>query len=109
MPILSGVFTLLQESRNAITSRSENAYVGGDIYNYIINGTYFAGFFAFSGAMYDCARICVVLVVRIFSSVPENGETKEVEARPASMECWVTAGRMKGNRRQKSPHRMQDR
>ena len=28
----------------SLTSLNENAYVGGDAYNYIINGTYFAGY-----------------------------------------------------------------
>lgn len=31
-------------------SLSVNAYVGGDAYNYIINGTYFSGFMALGGA-----------------------------------------------------------
>lgn len=34
------------------TSQNVNAYVGGDAYNYIINGTYSTGFFVLSaGAM----------------------------------------------------------
>ena len=31
-------------------SSNQNAYVGGDAYNYIINGTYFAGYMAVGGA-----------------------------------------------------------
>lgn len=31
---------------------SKNAYVGGDAYNYIINGTYFAGYCALGGAFF---------------------------------------------------------
>ena len=43
-----------------------NAYVGGDSYNYIINGTYFTGFMVLSGAMYICATgmLCTALVLR---------------------------------------------
>lgn len=37
-----------------------NSYVGGDAYNYIINGTYFAGFLALGGAMFICGCICGV-------------------------------------------------
>lgn len=32
-----------------------HAYVEGDAYNYIINGTYFAGYMALSGALYICS------------------------------------------------------
>lgn len=44
---------------------NENAYVGGDAYNYIINGTYFSGFMALSGAMYICATglFCTALIL----------------------------------------------
>ncbi len=42
-----------------------NSYVGGDAYNYIINGTYFAGFMALSGALYICATglFCTSLLI----------------------------------------------
>ena len=36
-------------------SKNVNAYVGGDAYNYIINGTYFSGYFSLGGAMFICA------------------------------------------------------
>lgn len=39
------------------SSLSENAYVGGDAYNYIINGTYFAGYCALGGALAICGAI----------------------------------------------------
>ena len=41
--------------KNVYDGYDTNAYVGGDAYNYIINGTYFAGFMALSGAMYICS------------------------------------------------------
>lgn len=44
---------------------NKNAYVGGDAYNYIINGTYFAGYSALSGAMFVCACVCATQVARI--------------------------------------------
>lgn len=34
-----------------IPSASTNAYVGGDAYNYIINGTYFSGYSALCGGL----------------------------------------------------------
>lgn len=37
-----------------------NAYVGGDAYNYIINGTYFAGYCALGGALLICGTIAGV-------------------------------------------------
>lgn len=37
-----------------------NVYVGGDAYNYIINGTYFAGYCALGGAMFICGSIAGV-------------------------------------------------
>jgi len=39
-------------------SANQNAYVGGDAYNYIINGTYFAGFCALGGSMFVCGTVC---------------------------------------------------
>ena len=41
-------------------SLNVNAYVGGDAYNYIINGTYFAGYLALAGALFTCGCICGV-------------------------------------------------
>ena len=51
-----------------------NAYVGGDAYNYIINGTYFAGFMALTGTMYLCATglFCTSLLL--------NNKKQAVEA-----------------------------
>jgi hypothetical protein len=51
-----------------------NAYVGGDAYNYIINGTYFAGFMALTGTMYLCATglFCTSLLL--------NNKKQTVEA-----------------------------
>lgn len=55
-----------------------NAYVGGDAYNYIINGTYFAGFMALTGTMYLCATglFCTSLLL--------NNKKQTVEVRPTS-------------------------
>ena len=56
-------------------SDNVNAYVGGDAYNYIINGTYFAGFMALAGTMYLCATglFCTSLLL----SKQENTQTHE--------------------------------
>lgn len=55
-----------------------NAYVGGDAYNYIINGTYFAGFMALTGTMYLCATglFCTALLL--------NNKRQTVEVRPTA-------------------------
>ena len=53
-------------------SVSHNAYVGGDAYNYIINGTHYAGYFAFSGAMFICACICGVSAAKLYLSMDET-------------------------------------
>lgn len=54
-----------------------NAYVGGDAYNYIINGTYFTGFMALSGSMYICATglLCTFLIM--YNSKGEKNIPKE--------------------------------
>lgn len=39
------------------SSLDVNAYVGGDAYNFIINGTYFAGYCALGGALLICGTI----------------------------------------------------
>lgn len=55
-----------------------NAYVGGDAYNYIINGTYFAGFMALTGTMYLCATglFCTSLLL--------NNKKQTVEVCPTA-------------------------
>ena len=40
-----------------------NAYVGGDAYNYIINGTYFSGYMSISGAFYVVAAILFLSII----------------------------------------------
>lgn len=37
--------------------KTTNAYVGGDAYNFIINGTYFSGYMALGGALFVCASV----------------------------------------------------
>ena len=37
----------------------KNAYVGGDAYNLIINGTYFAGYYALGGAIFVSGIIMI--------------------------------------------------
>lgn len=37
-----------------------NAYVGGDAYNYIINGTYFTGYLVISGSSLICSTVLFV-------------------------------------------------
>ena len=49
---------------------SVNAYVNGDAYNYIINGTYFAGYMAFSGGCIVGA--CVFFAFALFFKPPGN-------------------------------------
>lgn len=42
------------------TSLNENAYVGGDAYNYIINGTYFTGYLTIAASMYVVSVVTCV-------------------------------------------------
>lgn len=57
-------------------SKSVNAYVGGDAYNYIINGTYFAGYCALGGAMFICGSIAGIGGLAI--TVIENKREEDV-------------------------------
>lgn len=41
-------------------SRNTNAYVGGDAYNYIINGTYFTAFAVYAVGCYLCGIISFI-------------------------------------------------
>lgn len=41
------------------TSKNVNAYVGGDAYNYIINGSYATGFFVLSMGFMVAGTICL--------------------------------------------------
>lgn len=40
------------------TYNYENKYVGGDAYNYIINGSYFSGYCALGGTLLICSTLC---------------------------------------------------
>lgn len=50
---------------------NENAYVGGDAYNYIINGTYFMGYsviasaFMLSGVLLCCTTVMVFIKIKL--------------------------------------------
>ncbi len=46
------------ENYESFPSFNKNAYVGGDAYNYIINGTYFTGYCVLAGSMYIVAAVC---------------------------------------------------
>lgn len=56
---------------------SENAYVGGDAYNYIINGTYFSGYMCVGMGCFTIAAI--FLTGSIFVMVNES-TTMKIEA-----------------------------
>lgn len=49
-------------------SINKNAYVGGDAYNYIINGTYFAGYCALGGSLMICSFVCGYAAVLLLST-----------------------------------------
>lgn len=59
----------------------KNAYVGGDAYNFIINGTYSAGFFALasgaavSGTVFLCAGLLTASDKEGENSQPDNKNT----------------------------------
>lgn len=52
-----------------------NAYVGGDAYNYIINGTYFAGYCALSGAFFICGTVSGIYGMKFQIECKDNGIT----------------------------------
>lgn len=51
----------LSETSNSL---NDNAYVGGDAYNYIINSGYFSGYMSFSGALYITSTLFVMLGIK---------------------------------------------
>ncbi|MGM9671676.1 MAG: hypothetical protein ACI3XD_08890 [Oscillospiraceae bacterium] len=63
---------------------NENAYVGGDAYNYIINGTYFTGYCALGGTMMICACIFVVAAVwtALGDRTPKKGKDQKETVAP---------------------------
>lgn len=63
--------------RNSDTyySSNKNAYVGGDAYNYIINGTYFTGYMALGSA---CTIGSIILMSgSVYVSIKKMERTKE--------------------------------
>lgn len=54
-------------------SHNENAYVGGDAYNYIINGTYATGFFVLSMGFLLSGIICSATTVILNNSADKEG------------------------------------
>lgn len=54
------------------TSLNENAYVGGDAYNYIINGTYFTAYFTLASGMYIVSAISGVYAMNLLLKIDEK-------------------------------------
>lgn len=50
---------------------NKNAYVGGDAYNYIINGTYFTGYSVIAAATLICGMILISNSIMISIKVKE--------------------------------------
>ncbi len=55
----------------------QNAYVGGDAYNYIINGTYFTGYMVLSGALLICSTLFFIPGYTAYSDYSKTLETTE--------------------------------
>ncbi len=53
------------------SSLNENAYVGGDAYNYIINGNYATGFFVLSMGFLLSGTVCLAASA-IIKSLPDS-------------------------------------
>lgn len=53
------------------TSLNKNAYVGGDAYNYIINGTYFTGYVVIASASLLSGVILLTNVVKLMIKIKE--------------------------------------
>ena len=70
-------------------SLSVNAYVGGDAYNYIINGNYATGFFVLSMGLFISGTLCVI-GGNVINCIPDGTTTTIVtekeEIKPVSEE-----------------------
>lgn len=55
------------KNENEPITKSKNVYVGGDAYNYIINGTYFTGYMVVGGAAGLCSIILFCTSLNIIS------------------------------------------
>ena len=59
------------------SSINENAYVGGDAYNYIINGTYFTAYSVIGSTGILCAVILIIPIIAISIKMYEIINGKE--------------------------------
>lgn len=57
--LVNGINKMTVYNNSDYEDINENAYVGGDAYNYIINGTYSTSFFALSSGFFIGGMICV--------------------------------------------------
>lgn len=51
---------------------NQNAYVGGDAYNYIINGTYFTGYSVVASSLLMCGMLAVNGAVNVTVKIIEK-------------------------------------
>lgn len=63
---------LVYENSDYSWGEHKNSYVGGDAYNYIINGTYFSGYCAISGALFVCVNINVIYGLKLKMESQQN-------------------------------------
>jgi hypothetical protein len=69
----------------SVLIESRNAYVGGDAYNYIINGTYFIGYSVIGGSLYIVSAVLItggllILTRERRSSVSAAGKLSACES-----------------------------
>ena len=57
----------------ALYDLSTNAYVGGDAYNFIINGTYMTAFFALGGALIIADTVMAMMAIHLHHSTKNLG------------------------------------
>ena len=60
------------------TSLNENAYVGGDAYNFIINGTYFTAYFTLASGMYVVSAITGIYAMNLSLKINEEKKTSDI-------------------------------
>ena len=60
------------------SSRSVNAYVGGDAYNYIINAGYFTGYAVLAGSCYILSGMFFCSYAKLNIAVPKSEISKDV-------------------------------
>lgn len=85
---LSSLFSAYDKKNNyynseSLSSLDENAYVGGDAYNFIINGTYFTGYMVQGMGFLIISAMSGLGALRFILDAEGEPKAKEAEELPA--------------------------